>query len=615
MKTLVNPNNVDEVVKHLKNCERASLDTETTGLDAHYGDRSFSTIIADANDEFYFNYNIGGFRKDEILPKIQDIVNHINYLFFVNFEFDYTMLHFDGVVIDKPKILDCGVMARLENSSHFPKNNFFSLDYLAEYYLKANKDSTVEDYIKEHELYGIDRHGEKKPLYAKVPLDIMFNYGCSDARLTYDIGNKILQKINARDAAYSESRPKSFKKIMDKLKNESELSPVLAAVKNRGMKVDVDYCEKAIEHEESQKQQSLKIIDEVAKININSPKQVQNFIMNDLGLKLPKIIKRGVWTGGYSTEADTLIDLSEKHDNPMLKHIVNAKQAGKKISTYYSNFLKLRDKEDVIHCGLGQETTKTGRLSSFSPNLQNIHKESYHEWAVRNSFIVPENYYFIFMDYASQEMRVMIDLSGDQLIIDKVKNGIDIYIAMAEMVKQHTGIEITRNEAKALSLGVAYGQGAALIAANLGCSLDQAKRLKKVFLTSLRGVNALDQWCKTQAKKFGRIHNPYGRVTQIDRGYEYKGLNALIQGTAADISKTALVGCYNYLKPFKSDCVLQIHDELVFYIHKDELAIIDDLKTIMVEAYPHRNLPMAVDVEISSTSWAAKVDYEPENFR
>jgi DNA polymerase-1 len=606
LKTLVNPNNVDEVVKYLKNCERASLDTETTGLDAHYGDRSFSTIIADASDEFYFNYNIGGFRKDEILPKIQDIVNHINYLFFVNFEFDYTMLHFDGVVIDKPKILDCGVMARLENSSHFPKNNFFSLDYLAEYYLKASKDSTVEDYIKEHDLYGIDRHGEKKPLYAKVPLDIMFSYGCSDARLTYDIGNKILQKINARDAAYSESRPKSFKKIMDKLKNESELSPVLAEVKNRGMKVDVDYCEKAIEHEESQKQESLKIIDEVAKININSPKQVQNFIMNDLGLKLPKIIKRGEWTGGYSTEADTLIDLSEKHDNPMLKHIVNAKQAGKKISTYYSNFLKLRDKEDVIHCGLGQETTKTGRLSSFSPNLQNIHKEAYHEWAVRNAFVTRPDFDLYFLDYKGQEMYIMIDLSGDQQVIEKVKDGVDIYVAMAEMVKQHTGIEITRSEAKALSLGVAYGQGAALIASNLGCSLEQAKKLKKVFLASLRGVNALDQWCKTQAKKFGRIHNPYGRVTQIDRGFEYKALNAMIQGTAADCTKTGIVEAYKFLQPYKSNVVLSVHDEIIFEIHHSEKHLVEDLQQIMIDAYPHRHLPLRVDIEVSSSSWAKK---------
>jgi DNA polymerase-1 len=200
----------------------------------------------------------------------------------------------------------------------------------------------------------------------------------------------------------------------------------------------------------------------------------------------------------------------------------------------------------------------------------------------------------------------MIDLSGDQQVIEKVKDGVDIYVAMAEMVKQHTGIEITRSEAKALSLGVAYGQGAALIASNLGCSLEQAKKLKKVFLASLRGVNALDQWCKTQAKKFGRIHNPYGRVTQIDRGFEYKALNAMIQGTAADCTKTGIVEAYKFLQPYKSNVVLSVHDEIIFEIHHSEKHLVEDLQQIMIDAYPHRHLPLRVDIEVSSSSWAKK---------
>ena len=615
MTVLVNRENLSSVVATLTSRPRLSLDTETTGLEPFLGDRIFSVIIADESKEYYFNFNIGGFHKAEALPLIQKIIDSTEYMFFVNYDYDFTMLAQDGVIIDKPKILDGGVMARLEKSNHEPsgskaENQFFSLDFLAKFYLGKEKDSTVEKYIKENKLYGVDRAGKKKPLYDKVPLDIMFKYGCSDARLTFDICTEILRRINGRDAHYEPSRPKSWPKMMAKLANESGLCKALAATKLRGLLLNTEYCKRAMKYELENSRLALEEIKKTVDLNVNSPKQLQNYLMNDLGLTLPKIIKRGKWTGGYSTDAKTLDMLAEKHDMPMLQKIVGAKRSQKKANTYYKNFLFLKDPNEIIHCGLGQETTKTGRLSSFAPNLQNIHKEKYHEYAVRNSFIAPKDYYFVFIDYSAQEMRVMIDLSGDTPVVEQVLAGKDIYVAMGEMVKQYTGIEITRQQAKALSLGVAYGQGSALIASNLNCSIDEAKKLKRAFLSSLKGVGALDKWCKKQADFYGKIHNPYGRVTMIDKGYEYKTLNALIQGTAADISKKAFVDCYEFLKDYKSDIVLQIHDELAFYIHKDELNLIDNIKELMVNAYPHRSLPMGVDVEISKTTWAAKVDYE-----
>jgi DNA polymerase-1 len=294
----------------------------------------------------------------------------------------------------------------------------------------------------------------------------------------------------------------------------------------------------------------------------------------------------------------------------MLHKIVGAKQAQKKANTYYKNYLAMVDDNDVIHCSLGQETTVTGRLSGFAPNLQNVHKEKYHEYAVRNAFIAPPDYDFFFFDYSAQEMVIMIDLSGDLDVIEKVKGGLDIYLAMAEIVQKYTGIKLTRSQAKALALGVAYGQGIALIASNLKCSELEAKKLRGAFKSSLKGVTKLDAWCKEQAKRYGKIHNPYGRVSLIEKGFEYKTLNALIQGTAADCTKTAYVNCTKFLADYKSNVVLQVHDELCYYIHQDERFLISKLKKIMSEAYPYRHLPLSVDVEFSETSWGAKVDYE-----
>lgn len=611
MTILVNHENFEEVVATLKTRSRLALDTETTGLEPFKGDKIFSAIFADENEEYYFNFNIGGLDKAESLPHLQDIIDVTEYMFFVNYDYDYCILAQDGVIVDKPKVLDGGVLARLENSSHQPQgskadNQFFSMDYLAKYYLGKEKDTTVENYVKDNKLYGVDSKGKKKPLYNKVPLDIMFKYGCNDARLTFDICTEIIRRVNGRDIHYENTRPKSWPKIMSKLANESALSKALAATKLRGLVLNKEYCERAIVYELKRSAELLEEIKKTVNLNVNSPKQVQNYLMNDLGLTLPKIIKRGKWTGGYSTDAKTLDMLAEKHDMPMLQKIVGAKRSQKKANTYYKNYLEMVDDAGVIHCSLGQETTITGRLSSFAPNLQNIHKETYHEWAVRNAFKCRIDTKFYFFDYKGQEMYIMIDLSGDQEVIEKVKNGVDIYIAMAEMVEKFTGIVITRSQAKALALGVAYGQGVALIAKNLGCSEDEARTLRSAFKSSLKGVTSLDKWCKKQAEMYGKIHNPYGRVSLIDKGFEYKTLNSLIQGTAADCTKTAFVNCYEFLRDYQSEIVLTVHDEIIFEIKDGEEFLIDDIKKIMTEAYPHRHLPLRVDIEVSKTTWAAK---------
>lgn len=618
MTVLVSQENLSKVIELLCKEERLSLDTETEGLEPFHGDRTFSYIIGSASDEYYFNFNVGGFNKDAVLPEIQKVVDSVKYLFFVNFDYDYTMARLDGVVIDKPKILDGGVLARLENSAQTPTgskadNQFFSLDYLAKHYLKKEKDSTVEKHIKDNDLYGLDRHGKKKPLYKKVPLDVMFKYGCSDARITFDVCTEIIRRINARDVAYESSRPKSWPKIMDVLANESKLSTALAATKFRGMLLDTSFCERARVYELETSKTMLEEIKKTVDLNVNSPKQVSTYLMETLKLTLPKIIKRGKWTGGYSTDAKTLDALAEKHDLPVLQKIVTAKRSQKKANTYYKNYLLLKDAGEVIHCSLGQETTLTGRLSSFQPNLQNIHKEKYHEYAVRNAFTARKGFKLFFLDYKGQEMYIMIDLSGDSEVIELVENGKDIYIAMAEIVKRYTGIEITRNQAKALALGVAYGQGVDLIASNLGCTKIQAKKLKGAFVKSLKGVAALDKWAKAQAERYHKVHNPYGRVTQIDRGFEYKTLNALIQGTAADCTKKAFIDCYEFLKPHKSKVWLTVHDEIIFEVADDETHLVNDLKNLMTRAYPHRTLPLRVDVEVSETTWAAKVDYAPQS--
>lgn len=602
MQILVKKDNFHAVVKSISLKSRISLDTETTGLYPFHGDRLFSIIIADDTNEYYFDFNLGGLPRS-FIKEMQSIFDSVDYIFFINYEYDCTMLRFEDLKITKARIMDCGVMARLENSSHNPPKNFFSMDYLAKYYINKNKDKTVDNYIKENNLFGVDYFGKKKPLFNNVSLDKMFKYGCSDARLTFEIAEEIISRINDKDEIYSG--------IMGKLKEESDLSKCLVETKLLGITLDTEFVEKARAHELSEYERLSEHIRTSYEVNINSPKQIKEFILEKLKLPLPLRVVRGKETTSYRTDAETLISLSEKYQIPELNSIVEAKRALKKANTYYKNFLKLKDKNNIIHCGLGQDTTVTGRFSSYNPNLQNLTKEKYHEYAVRNSFICREDYNFFFLDYKGQEMYLMIDISGDKGVIDSVNAGEDIYISMALMVEKYAGIRITRSEAKALSLGVAYGQGIDLISSNLKCSKSQALELKNSFLNALSGVRALDDWCKRQAKCFHKIRNVYGRVTLIDSGFEYKALNALIQGTAADCTKRAFINCFEYLEPHKSNILLSVHDELIFEIHKSEFHLVEDLKKIMSEAYPHRYLGLNVEVEYSETSWGAK---KPFNF-
>lgn len=670
-----------EAVKELTDHKRLSHDTETrgplsdlsiSGLHPFHGSRTFSHIFATKEDEFYFDFNVGGInpKHKANLQPIFDDKDRI--IFYVNAIYDATMSHFDGLTF-KQRIIDCPSIARVEFNCHTggrsysAEESFLSMAYLAEYYGVQSKIDKVKQYIKDNNLYSPERcrfTGEKIPMYNLVPLELMFEYGCGDARTTYDLGTKIIKCLNYKDEMH-----KFDTKMINVAKNEIALTSALVDMKIDGAQLWTEYVEKAIKAEKEKAMRLNKEIENLTGgININSPKQIADLLLKN-GVDLPRkeptehafkmrqanlekveVLKKKIETlaatpphkakasriatvqkkialltekaddyalGNYVTDKKMLKKVMKKHpDLDFLTKISEAKQAEKKLSTYYGNFIKLKDANDVIHCELNQAKAITGRFSSSNPNFQNLHKEKWdgseNQLMIRKS-IIPKHKDFelFFFDYSGQEMYIMIDLAEDaEVIKDILENGTDIYIAMANRVKEVTGIEITRAQAKALSLGIAYGQGIGLISSNLGCTLEEAKALKDGFLKALRGVARLSRRMMKTAEREKKIVNPYGRVSYIlDKRFAYKALNSLIQGSAADCTKTAMVGLAELLKDKKSHMILQVHDEVVFELHKDEHYLIPEIKRIMSEAYPHKHLPLRVDVERSARSWGEKVDY------
>lgn len=684
-----NVKDLREAVKELTSHDRLSHDTETKGPDnvkdisglyPFHGSRSFSHIFATREDEYYFDFNEGGIEtkyKKELQPIFDD---EKRIIFYVNAIFDACISHFDELKFNQ-RIVDCPSIARVEYNKHgknpWDKVSFLSMEYLANYYGVKQKNDKVKEYIKEHQLYSEERcrfTGKVIPLYNKVPLDLMFEYGCDDARTTFDLGTKIITCINYKDKNYQSHR-EGIPAMIEVAKNEIEFTSVLVDMKIEGMRLWEDYTEKAIKAESKISDKLHKEIDELTGgINLNSGKQIASYLM-EKGIEVPKkqptphaIVMADKWlekaeiakkagkekqfnqaiekaknyqAGNPITDKKTLNKLMEKHPElDFLSKISQAKEADKKIGTYYKNFMLLKDSNSYIHCDLNQETTKTGRLSSSNPNLQNLEKVytslDSDEYAVRKSFIADEGCRLFFFDYDQQEMILMLDQAEEMGVIEKLVKKIytDFYLATAAQIKEMLNLVIERKQAKDTSLALAYGKGNLALAKSFGYVLPNAteeeekegikrvKEFKNNFFKALPKLKRLMKRLESQVKFHGKIHNPFGRVLYFSTDESYKALNGFVQGGAADITKKAMVLIKKRFdeirkeREIKSRLALCVHDELVFNIGiGEESLLIPIIKECMVNAYPKKHIGLTVGVDYSPinkygfSSWGEKIEW------
>lgn len=628
---IVTRDNFDAILREICDQERISVDTETEGLHPFHGDRLFAVVVTTKDKGFYFDFNINGELPRSWIIRLQDIFNSVPYIKFINYKFDMTMLHIEGITFPKKtmRILDGGVMARVHYNLHTPikgsDEGNFSMDYLAQFYLNLKKSDEVKEYCKTHNLYKIDRMGAQAPDFKRVPREIMVRYALLDGRLTYDICDEILKRINKMDLDLEEERPDSSTPLlMSVLAREARLCHVLFKMFYRGFRIDKDYINRAIEYENRQietLENQIKLYTP-AGFNYGSPTQLGAFLVKQ-GIVLPmttpsKTCKNPAnFKPKPKTDMKTLDAVLAGIDIPVVKLIFGAKQATKRVSTYYENYLKFADPKGIIHAQINQEGTKTGRFSYSNPNLQNLTKdEDYHEYAVRNSFQAFENYYLLCADYSQQEMKVMADRAQEMRVVNKILGGMDFYNATGEVMYEIMRIEFSRKTSKTVSLGVAYGQGKGLLAGNLKTTESEASKFKKQYLDGMPGIRAMDQALKKRAEIYGRIFNVYGRVLHVDKGLEYKALNAYVQGTSADMTKESLILIDDFLEDMKAQTMLTctLHDENIFNLHKDERELIPEIERLMIAAYPHSVLPMSAGIDISASSWAKKVELESFNF-
>lgn len=597
---LVTYDNHDDIVDLLCNQQVLALDTETSGLRAHGGDSLFAIIFATVDQEFYFNYNIGGLHH-ETMQSLQQIFNSPSRLIYLhNARFDLAFLAKESLEL-KCKIHDTMSLMRLINND-LPS---YSLDNLSKLCLKKDKDDKVKEYILKNKLWKWERIPgklvrNKKLHFDKVPLEIIQPYAELDARLTYDLGQYQYKEICRLHKYADLNKEPSFGKLYT---NERDLTKTVFRMEQRGVKIDLEYCKEARKHE------NMRLKEGKQKFYDLTSQEYQ-----DSGKLFEKVIPKEFQTMGKPSEKTSKISPTFAYDaiahlygsNDIITTILDCRDA-KSRSNYYEGFLYYADQDGILHASFNQGGTATGRFSSSNPNLQNLTKEEgqdlAHPYIIRRAIVPRPGYFFLMIDFQAMEYRLMLDLAGAEGLIEKVKGGLDVHQATADMAG------ITRKQAKTVNFGILYGIGLEKLGKQLGVSKDRAAKLRSDVFSASPEIRDFIFSTTARAKESAWSINWMGRRCNFeDKNFCYRAPNYEIQGGCADIIKIAMNKIDEFLVDKRSKMVLTIHDEIVVEVHADEKEIIEPIISIMENTYPHKLLPMKCE---ASASWKSLADKRP----
>lgn len=350
------------------------------------------------------------------------------------------------------------------------------------------------------------------------------------------------------------------------------------------------------------------------KFNINSPKQLGKVLFEDLGLPCKKKTK-----SGYSTNAEVLESL--KYDHPVVEMVLQYRTLSKLNSTYCEGLLKVIEDDGRIHSSFNQTETRTGRISSTEPNLQNIPVRTELGREMRRFFCAKDGWTLVDADYSQIELRVLAHISQDKNMIEAFKNNEDIHAITASQVfgmPLDMVTPIMRSRAKAVNFGIVYGIGAFSLAKDIGVSNKEASSYIKNYLAHYSGVDEYMKNTVEKAKLDGYVETMFGRRRYLPelssskhtlRAFgERVARNMPIQGTAADIIKIAMIKVNERIKKegLKARLILQVHDELIVEAPQDESMRVAMLLQEEMENAVTLSVPLTADAAIGKSWYDAK---------
>jgi DNA polymerase-1 len=479
---------------------------------------------------------------------------------------------------------------------------------IASYLLRADGRHNLDAVAKEHlrfkkvsfeELTGSGK--ERKPI-REVPLQALSDYSCEDA----DITCRLYELL--------ESRLKEQGMLSLGVDLEFRLIPVLAEMERTGVAINVGYLKTMSEEIALVLESLVKEIHALAgtEFNINSTQQLGEILFNRLSLPTQKKTKTG-----FSTDIGVLETLRNKH--PIVEKLLEYRQLSKLKSTYIDALPALINKRDGrVHTSFNQTVAATGRLSSSDPNLQNIPIRTEIGRSIRKAFVPgAKGSLILSADYSQIELRVMAHISGDEALTEAFRNKEDIHTTTAAKVFGVEPGDVTkdmRRKAKEVNFGIMYGIGPFGLSTRLEISQGEAKEIIAKYFERFPKVKQYINDTITSAHSNGYVSTLLGRRRylqdinsnnqNIRQNAERQAINMPIQGTSADMIKLAMIQIQSELlsRKLRSRMLLQVHDELVFEIRKDEEKEVRSLVSQHMQQSMKLNVPIEVDIGVGK-SW------------
>ena len=588
--------NLKELKKIIKECKLSkiySFDTETTSLDFHKAELVGFSLSYKNNSSFYcpLSHNSAddiNLPFDDTLDILRELLEDKSLTVIgQNLKYDINVLKKYSMIF-KNRIEDTMLMSYVISSS-----GKHDMDTLSSKFLD-HKPISYE---------SVAGKGKDQISFADVEISKAVEYACEDADLTFLLYQKLSRLL------------KKDKKLL-KIYTEIEIKLMLIIA-------DMEYIGVSLNNKELSKQsQNLaKRIDKIEKniykisgreFNISSPKQIQEIFYDELKLPILKKTPKGQ----PSTNEDVMSQLAEDHELPNL--VLSYRNLLKLKNTYTDKLGdQVSDISNRLHTSYNQTITITGRLSSSSPNLQNIPIRTDDGKKIRSAFIPREGYKLFSADYSQIELRIMAHLAKDPAMIESFLTGEDIHSSTARKVfniKDEPSSD-QRRAAKAINFGLIYGISAYGLAKQLKIDNVEAKGIIDTYFAKYKRVKEFMEELKELASKQEYVETMHGRKVflpnishsnfQVRSAAERTAINAPIQGTAADIIKIAMINIKEWLireNIHNVFMIMQVHDELVFEIEDSDIHRYGDKISDLMGSAEKLSVPLLVNT-FSGSNW------------
>ncbi len=576
-----------EVVNTITPNTLVAFDTETMGLDTKKDKIVGFSFALDDKKAYYVPINHFYLGVTEQL-KLEDALSAIKILLKAkvigqNLKFDLSLLYFQHNIEKITPFADTMIMAWLLNAGS-----------------KVGLDSLAKKFF-DYEMKPFKKMVKKGETFANVDIESATLYASEDAWMTFML-------YHALDKALDLASLNHLKK--EALEVEYPFINLLIAMEQRGIKLDISKLETLKETLSSQLQDLTKEIYSLSQseFNIKSTQQLGNILFSHLGLKGGKKTKTG-----YSTNEKVLNSLIDEHE--VIPKILEYRTVQKILSTYAEPLLKLaqQDEKSRVYTSFIQTGTATGRLSSKDPNLQNIPVRSELGRSVREAFIAKEGYKLLSIDYSQIELRLLAHFSKDSALLEAFNNGVDIHTATAIKLFGEEEAQAKRNHAKSVNFGILYGMGAKKLSDELKITSKEAKEIITNYFESFPTVQSFLAKIQDDVKSIGYVETilerrrffDYENATGMQKAsFMRESINALFQGSAADLIKLSMLEIEAYLTENKIDgtMLLQIHDELIFEIKEEIVDEVAPKLKEMMENIMKLDVPLVCSVSVGD-SW------------